>query len=353
MGLFQKIRITNIISRERINEKGMFLKRIGALLEEGYSLKDALKFLKKMEKGESLKWIKTIQKGLLKGYSFHHQLEELDFSSKVCAQIYLGSQTENYGRIISKCGEQLLERVEKEKKFKSLATYPIVLLLFLVGMMLLMRFMVLPHMETLLSTTGSNSTIYSNGLVWLVYYSPQILLSSISLAVICWVSSRQYFKNKSVFEKVTLLSKVPFLSRYLKDYYTNFFFTEWGNLFQNGYSFQEIVTLMKGDQASPLLRESGDILAEEMKLGKTIPESLVNFPFIHPEGREIVTHGENLGKLSTEMLVYADFCENELNQRVEKIMASLQPIIFVFVALVIVAIYGALMLPVFSIMEGF
>ena len=353
MGLFQKIRITNITSRERINEKGMFLKRIGALLEEGYSLKDALNFLEKMEKGESFKWIKNIQNGLLKGYSFHHQLEEIGFSSKVCAQIYLGSQTGNYGHIISRCGDQLLERVEKDKKFKSLATYPIILLLFLVGMMLLMRFMVLPHMETLLLSTGSNSNMYSNALVSIVYYSPQTLITGFSLVLIGWFGSSQYFKKKTVLEKVILISKMPLLSRYLKDYYTNFFFTEWGNLFQNGYSFQEIVTLMQGDQASPILRESGEILAEEMRLGKTLPESLVNFPFIHPEGREIVSHGENLGKLSTEMLVYASFCENELNQRVEKTMGSLQPLIFTFVALMIVAIYGALMLPVFSIMEGF
>ena len=54
-----------------------------------------------------------------------------------------------------------------------------------------------------------------------------------------------------------------------------------------------------------------------------------------------------------EMLVYASFCENEFNQRIEKMMEKLQPIIFIFVALMIIAIYGALMLPVFSIMEGF
>lgn len=353
MALFQKIRITNIISREQLNEKGLFLKRIGALLVEGYSLKDALHFLEKIEKGETLKWIKKIQKGLLKGYSFHHQLEEIGFSNKICAQIYLGSQTGNYGEIITRCGEQLLERVEKEKKFKSLATYPIILVIFLVGMMLLMRFMVLPHMETLLSSTGSNSNMYSNGLVWLVYYSPQVLIIGLGLVLILGLISQQALKEKTVLQKVTLFSKVPILRRYLKDYYTNFFFTEWGNLFQNGYSFQEIVTIMQGEQASPILRESGEVLAKEMRLGKTLSESLMSFSFIHPEGQEIVMHGENLGKLSMEMLVYASFCENEFNQRIEKMMEKLQPIIFIFVALMIIAIYGALMLPVFSIMEGF
>lgn len=353
MALLQKRRINSIISHEQINEKGMFLKRVGALLEEGYSLKDALKFLKKIEKGKTLEWLTKIQNGLLKGYPFHQQLEELGFSTKICAQIYLGSQTGNYGQIITRCGDQLLANVEREKKFKSLATYPMILVLFLIGMMLLMRFMVLPQMENLLTTTSSAANMYANGLVWLVYYSPQILGLGLGLLLGIGLVLKHYLKDKTVLEKVTLFTRLPILSRYLKDYYTHFFFTEWGNLFLNGYSFQEIVKMMQGEQASPILKESGEVLAQEMRLGKTLPESLLHFSFLHPEAREVVTHGENLGKLSTEMLVYASFCENEFDQRIEKMMAKLQPVIFIFVALMIIAIYGALMLPVFSIMEGF
>ncbi len=353
MVLFRKLPMPNIISREYVNEKGLFLKRVGSLLEEGYSLKDALLFLGKIENGETKKWIQMIQEGLLKGYTFHHQLEELGFSSKICAQIYLGLQTGTYGHTIAQCGEQLLNGVERQKKFKALTTYPTILVLFLLGMLLLMRLLILPHMENLFASTGSTENMYSNGLVWMVYYSPQVILGSLLALLTGFMLLKKGLSHLTVLEKANWFSRLPFLKRYLKDYYTHFFFLEWGNLFQNGRSFQEIVTIMQGEQASPLLRETGEVLAAQMKQGKTLNESLEQFAFIHQEGQEIVLHGESLGKLSTEMLVYAQFCENELNQRVERLMEKMQPMIFIFVALMIISIYGALMLPIFTLMEGF
>src|SRR5690625_6708588 len=72
----------NITSPEQPNQKGNFLKRIGSLLEEGYSIKDALVFLEKIEKGHSHQWVLEVQKGMLLGHSFHEELEKLHFRSE-------------------------------------------------------------------------------------------------------------------------------------------------------------------------------------------------------------------------------------------------------------------------------
>lgn len=350
---FQKKLTTNIISREQPGAKGIFLKRVGMLLEEGYSLKDALSFLFKIEKGLTKQWIQTIQDGLLQGSSFHRELEKLGFSSKVCAQIYLASQFGNYGQAITQCGEQLLQSLEKQKKLQSLATYPLILLVFLVGMLLLMRFLILPHMEALFINTGSGQDIYANGLVSLVYYSPQIIVGGLLILILVAFILKKKLERKTMIGKISFFIHLPFVADYLKDYYTQFFFFEWGNLFQNGSSFQEIVSIMQGEGSSKLLEETGQVLSEQMKLGQSIHEALAILPYLHQEGLQVITHGESVGKLSTEMLVYASYCEDQLNHRVEKLMGKIQPLIFIFIALMIISIYGALMLPIFSLMEGF
>lgn len=352
MASFQKKLTTNILSREQPGEKGLFLKRIGMLLEEGYSIKDTLSFLFRIEKGTTKLWVVSIQEGLLRGSSFHEELEHLGFSSKVCAQIYLASQFGNYGKAITQAGEQLLGGLEKQKKLKSLTAYPLILTFFLIGMLLLMRFLILPQMESLFTNTGSDEDLYANGLVMMVYYSPQIITGCLIFFLLTGVILKRVLAGKTMLDKVNFFMRIPFVKIYLKDYYTQFFFFEWGNLFQSGSSFQEIVTIMQGEGASKLLQETGQTLAEQMKLGKPIHESLQILPFFHEEALQVITHGENLGKLSTEMLVYASYCETQLNTRVEKLMGKIQPVIFIFIAMMIVSIYGALMLPIFSLMEG-
>ena len=352
VSLQQKL-TNNIISRERPHEKGTFLKRVGTLLKEGYSIKDALIFLEKIEKNVSKTWVKAIQEGLNSGSSLHEELEKVGFSTKICAQIYLAYQYGNYAETITRSGEQLLAELEQEKKFRSLLAYPLLLILFLVGMLLLMRFLILPHMEVLFSTSHSDVDIYSNWIVAFIYYSPQIILCFLLISFLIYLFVKKRLEKRTLVERYRLFMNYPIIHLYLKDYWTHFFFFEWGNLFKNGCSFQEIITIMQEKEASKLLQETGQILEEEMKVGKNLHESLATLPFFHEEALLVVHHGENLGKLSTEMLVYASYCETEFQTRIEKLMTKIQPVIFCLIALMIIAIYASLMLPIFSLMEGF
>lgn len=352
MVLSLKKRITNILFREHVNEKGVFLKRIGTLLEEGYSIKDALEFLVKIEKGHTKEWVGNIHKGMLTGYSFHEELEKVGFSSKVCSQIYLATHYGNYGETISRCGEQLLKEVEKRKKFNSLLRYPMLLMGFLFGILLMMRFSILPYMESLFLSIQSESDIYSNKLVQFIYYSPQMIIGLVILVVILYFRVKRIFTKKSIVEIFEFFVKQPVLRPYIRDYWTAFFFREWGYLFKSGCSFQEIVTIMRGADASRILQETGVILSKEMEYGHSINESLTKLPYFHDEALLVVKHGENIGKLGIEMFVYADYCETELSNRIEKLMEKIQPVIFMFIGLMIIGIYASLMLPIFSIMEG-
>lgn len=353
MDLFPKKLIYNLSSREKPNEKGLFLKRIGMLLENGYSLKEALTFLEKFETGMTEQWIKVIQKGLVAGHPFHQELEKVGFSEKVCSQIYLANEFGLYAKTITGCGEQILESNEKKKKLRSLATYPVILLIFLLGMLILMRYLILPHMETLFINTGSGGDMYSNKIVLYVYYSPQIILGFILVTLVVSLFVQMKIKQLNKIRLYGLLTKVPILRNYLKDYYSQFFFFEWGNLLINGCSFQEVIQMMKGEDASKLLRETGEHMAREMNLGHSIHVAIETLPFFYKEGILVVSHGENLGKLGTEMLVYANHCENQFNLRIEKLMDKIQPLIFILIAVMILSVYAALMLPVFNLMEGF
>lgn len=353
MASFPKRFINNITSREQPSEKGMFLIRLGSLMDSGYSIKDALRFLKKIEKGMTLKWIEQVEEGMLRGNTFHDELERIGFPNKVCAQIYFASKFGNYNQAMIQCGEQLIDDLERKKKFKTLATYPFILVIFLIGMLLMMRFIILPHMNSLFNSTGSEGNIYSNLIVRWIYYSPQILIISLLTILLLIFIIKVILRDKNFIERIEIFNKVPFLKVYLKDYWSDFFFREWGSLLKNGCSFHEILTIMSHEEAAQLLQDVAHVLSAQLVQGISVHNSLNTLPFFHEEGKLVVNHGENIGQLGTEMLIYASFCENEFNTRIESLMGKLQPIIFSLVALMIIAIYASLMLPIFSLMKGF
>lgn len=352
MDIFQKIRTINILSPNLEKEKGLFLKRVGDLLNEGYSIKNTLHFISKFEKEMIKAWIMSIQDGMLNGSSFHEELAKVGFSSKVCSQIYLASQYGDYGKAISHCGEQLLEQEEMKKKVRSLLSYPIILLLFLFGMLMVMRFLILPTMATLFSSNSMSETIYSNYLVLFIYYSPQIILTVLLGSCFLIIRLIKKIEHLSSIEKIVYFMRWSILKKYIKNYWTHFLFLEWGQLLKNGVSFQELVSIMSGEDASRMLQETGQILTLEMSQGKSIKEALEGLPFFKEEALLVISHGENLGQLSTEMLTYSSYCEQELLDQVEKLLQKIQPAIFIFIALMIIAIYASMILPIFSLMEG-
>ncbi len=353
MAIFLKIPLSNIISLNHTKAQGLFLKRLGSLLKEGYSVKEALQFLSQFEKGETIEWIEKIQKGMVTGNTLHDELEKCHFPNKICAQIYFASFHGNFGETIANCGKQILAEEEKKKKFRSLISYPIFLLVFLLGMLLMMRFLILPHIEVLILSLESHRTIDENIIIRWIYWSPQIILWTFLTGMALVLCIRFKLKEKSAIERLMFYMKIPFVRLYVQYFWTAFFLNEWGYLLKNGTSIQEVISIMRRKEASKLLKETGEILAEQMRLGQPMHESLRVLPFLTEGAFTIIEHGENIGQLSTEMIVYAEFCENELNQKMEKLMGKLQPIIFTFIGVMIVAIYSALMLPMFTLLEGF
>lgn len=352
MAILRKTPINSILSPRDKKAKASFLKRLGSLLEEGYSLKKSLTFLKKLEIKDTKKWINQIEESLRKGKTLHGELEKIGFSKKICSQIYLASQYGNYGKCIRQCGEELLEEEKFKKRIKGLLAYPLILLFFLFSMILMMRFLVLPNMEGLFSNQFAKGNIYSNLIVRFIYYSPQFFLISSIIIIILTYITRKKLEKLAYLERIRFFIKWPFIRKYFSYYWTNFIFLEWGQLLKKGMSFQELIQLMSKEESSTVLKETGEKLSEEMIQGKRIKEALKTLPFFDEEALMVISHGENLGHLAIEMIFYAKYCEEELTRELEKILVIIQPLIFLFIAAMIIAIYAAMILPIYTMMEG-
>ena len=67
--------------------------------------------------------------------------------------------------------------------------------------------------------------------------------------------------------------------------------------------------------------------------------------------RLMIEYGEVKSKLGSELEIYAEKTWEDFFRRVHKAMNVIQPLVFVFVALVIVLLYAAMLLPIYQNME--
>lgn len=341
------------IFRNTYVEQAHFLKRLGTMLEAGFSLRDALLFLETIEEGEMCAWIQAMKKGLGEGNSVIKILEDLNFPHRICAQLYFASERGQFDCALTQVGEQMIQLAEKRKELKQLLHYPLILCVFLIGMLLMLRFYLLPHVTQLLTSSGTHLTGGSKFLIDAIYHSPIFLLVILLIIALIYLYYRLFFKQQSAVTQMATWMRLPLISSYYELYWTYFYFNQWSILIQGGNSLYEIVEMMRASDSSAMLVEIGDLVNQEMKKGVSFHDSLVALPFIRKEAQKIIAHGEESGKMATEMRVFSEHCLTNFNQKLEKLMETIQPLVFIIVALMVVAIYGALMLPTFKMMEGF
>jgi len=147
-------------------------------------------------------------------------------------------------------------------------------------------------------------------------------------------------------------TRIPLFGYLMKHYQTAFFSYEWGKLLIQGLPLQDIFFLMMEEGNTELMKEMGMSLKTSLHDGESLSKSFDQWLFILPGLKFIILEGEITGKLGKELLIYGDRVWKQLIRQIEKIIQWVQPIVFIIVALLIISIYAAILLPMYNAIGG-
>ncbi|GEK91359.1 competence protein CglB [Alkalibacterium kapii] len=315
-------------------------------------MQETLIFLETIVDKNSKEMIAAIHTEVSQGELFSIALKKAGFSDVVCSQLYFSLYHGHLGETAIKSGEQLLKQAEKKKKMKAVLNYPAILFLFVVMMLLAMRFILLPHINDLVSVGSEQLDLGTRMIVAGVYHAPVILAAGSLICLIGFLLVYVKCRKMSPLERLNWIAKRSRSSLY-RLYWSQFFSNEWGFLLKGNSGLLEVVTIMKQNTLSPLITEIGAHIEQKMKQGDSFHDSLKEFVFLKEEIMLVVRQGERSGHLGHELEMYALTCEEEFDKKIEQRINLIQPIIFIFVSLIIVAIYAALLLPTFNALNTF
>ena len=147
------------------------------------------------------------------------------------------------------------------------------------------------------------------------------------------------------------MSCLPVFGVYIRLYLTAYYSREWGNLIGQGIELAQIVQLMQTQKAR-LFQELGEDMEIGLLSGREFHQKVLDYSFFNKELGLIIEYGEVKSKLGSELDVYAEECWESFFNKLTQATQLIQPLVFVFVALVIVMIYAAMLLPMYQNMGG-
>ena len=284
-------------------------------------------------------YVDSMQESLLSGASLADMMAKLGFSDTIVTQIALADVHGNCQQSLLKIDGYLASMSVVRKKLIEVATYPLILLSFLILIMLGLKNYLLPQLEN------------QNFATQIISHFPMIFLGSFALLALEILLGVLYAKRLSPIYLYSQLSRLPIFGRYVRFYLTAYYAREWGNLIGQGIELMEIVELMQR-QKSRFFQEIGKDMQEALLSGQSFHQKVLDYPFFLSELSLMIEYGEVKSKLGRELDIYAEETWQNFFSQLTQATQLIQPLVFVFVALIIVLIYVAMLLPMYQNVGG-
>src|SRR5690554_626110 len=112
MGMLPKKRTSATLSltSKELNQKGLLLSRLGQLLEDGFSLREALSFLETIADKKAKPIIQEIIRETGLGIEFSTVLKQAGFPESTCSQVYFSLYHGQFAQSLYTAGNHLIQQ---------------------------------------------------------------------------------------------------------------------------------------------------------------------------------------------------------------------------------------------------
>ncbi|WP_455363061.1 competence type IV pilus assembly protein ComGB [Vagococcus elongatus] len=313
------------------------------LLKNGFTFQESLRFMALIYPKEA-DLLVQMEQFFLGGHTIYLGFRQLGFSDKYVAQINLGEKHGDLVSTFSRVAGQMKDHERQKQSLYKILTYPLILVCFLFSMIMGMNWFLLPQMPEMTSADNFG--------IWLIQHTPLLTLSVMVILCLASMFVKVLLKKHSQIKKLTFYMHVPLVNVFLQYYYTSFFAYEWGKLLNQGIELRQVLMIMAEEGNTLFMQEIGEVLQKKLESGELIVTQISQWKFFLPGFSKIIMQGEAKGKLGEELMIYGTKIWEDLLEKVEKGTQWLQPIIFLVIALLIIAVYSALLLPIYQSMEG-
>ena len=330
----------------------LFSQELLALLEAGLNLVEAIETLvEKEQSGEIKSTLDTLLQALYQGQTFSSALElqpatfPMLYIATVRASEKTGDLAESLTRYVSY--EQQLGLLKK--KIVSSSIYPI--LLMAVGGLVILFLMgfVVPKFSKIYEDTGGNLPFLSQVLLaWGVFLEShgKELLIALGLGAI----GLAYGLSRPALRKwlMQLLWRIPALGQRLRVFQLARFYRTLGMLLKGGTPIIAALSSVTGllDTALQLKMKQAAAAIQE---GQSISMAMDQAGLTTPVALRMLRVGERSGKIGDMMERIAAFYDEELSRWIDWFTRLFEPILMLFIGLVIGVVVLLLYMPIFEL----
>lgn len=336
----------------------IFTRQLATLIDAGLPLLKGLEVLGKQEKDEVLRRIiLNISESVQGGSTFS---ESLGQHPRVFSRLFVNMvKAGELGGVLEVVLNRLAEFQEKAQKLKnkvvSAMTYPVIVLGIAMLILVFLLTFIVPKFEQIFKDLLGNKplpdlTRFVMGLSATAVSNWYILVLLAVGGVVGWKSLNSSEKGRVLIDKTVL--KLPLFGDLMRKSSISRFTRTLGTLVTSGVPILQALLITRETAGNSIVAEAVMKVHDAVKEGESIVTPLEASGVFPAMVISMVDVGEETGQLPDMLLKIAEVYDDEVDSTVDALTALLEPLMIVFLAVVVGTIVVALFMPMVELLKN-
>jgi len=334
--------------------------QLSTALRAGLPLLTAIELIRKQQHKEGGR---QLLGDLAESVSTGHALSDaMAKHERVFSPLYISMiKVGETGGILEQTSSQLAEMLTREEKIKTnmknASAYPLFVLTLGIASVILVMTVILPRIirtltadvsllplptRILMGMSGFIKGLFTTPFGWLT-------LAAIIVGVFYL---RKWTRTQGRLKYDAFKLRIPIMGSVMRTIAVGRFARTLGALTMGGVTILEALKVVRDTLGNELLGTEIDVVAEKVKRGEPLADPLEASGYFPPLLVQIVSVGEQTGKLDELLLNAADTFDAEADSAINKFMAIFPALLILLLALVIGFIIAATLLPIVMMQLG-
>jgi len=348
--------LEKITGRITVKDRVVFMRQLSTLIAAGLPLSQSLHTV--LEQTENKQFQAVLQEVISsveggKSLSDSFKKHEKVFDPVIIALVSAGEASGTLDESLKRVADQQEKDAATMSKIKGALTYPVIVLVVIFGVMAFMLFTVVPQVEKLYLDLKKELPFITQIMVSVADFLASFWWLAIIVVGVGVYFLIQYLKTENGIKAMdTFKLNVPIFGKMFRKLYMARFARTGQTLMSSGVSMLDMLSITSKAVNNTILAKGILRAADKVKGGKALSVAIQPEDYILPLVPQMISIGEQSGRIDEMMGKVAQVYEDELDEQIRTISTSIEPILMVVLAVVAGGMVGAILLPIYSLVNG-
>lgn len=344
-------------SRVSLKEKAYFFHLMAVMIDAGIPMLQTLKILS--HKTENLRFqriLNTLFHSTAGGASLSDSMARFPdvFTDAELGVIKAGEAAGNLNKMLFKLSEQTEKSHALQMKLITAATYPVLVLIVLIGISSAMMVWIVPTLVNMLKEGGLAEDQFPTATKVLIGISSFIsgYWWLVLIGILIIYSLYKVYRGTEVgkFQSDYFKLRIPIVGTLMRKVLVLRFVSLLGILIDSGLPVLKTLQIIASSMNSAPYRVKIWEVIKKVQAGQKISDNLEDAPFLFPETvTQMLNIAESSAAIGSISQKIADHYDREIDNSLKRLTSLFEPLMILFVGIIVALLALAILMPIFDL----